>query len=133
MQVQWWRGGEVQSGAEVQRWCRTVTDLVQRCRIAELQCCTDTEVVQRWCRGGTEVVQRWCRGGAEVVQRCRWCNRGSEVVEEGAEEVQMCRVAELQRCRVAEVQSCRNAGADMIEKCRRGAEEYKCRCRVSAK
>jgi hypothetical protein len=47
--------------------------------------------------------------------------------------VQSCRVAELQRCRVAEVQSCRNAGADMIEKCRRGAEEYKCRCRVSAK
>ena len=82
-------------------------------------------MVQRWYRGGAEVVQRWCRGGAEVVQRCRWCNRGSEVVEEGAEEVQM--------CRVAEVQSCRNAGADMIEKCRRGAEEYKCRCRVSAK
>ncbi len=75
-------------------------------------------VVERW-RGA-----EWCRG-AEVVQRCRWCNRGSEVVEEGAEEVQM--------CRVAEVQSCRNAGADMIEKCRRGAEEYKCRCRVSAK
>ena len=98
MQVQWWRGGEVQSGAEVQRWCRTVTDLVQRCRIAELQCCTDTEVVQRW-----------CRGGAEVVQRCRWCNRGSEVVEEGAEEVQMCRVAELQSCRGAELQRCRVA------------------------
>ena len=34
---------------------------------------------------------------AAEVQRCRWCNRGSEVVEEGAEEVQMCRGAEVQR------------------------------------
>ena len=132
MQVQWWRGGEVQSGAEVQRWCRTVTDLVQRCRIAELQCCTDTEVVERWCRGGAEVVQRWCRGGAEV-QVVQQGFRGGGGGCRGGADVQSCRVAELQRCRVAEVQSCRNAGADMIEKCRRGAEEYKCRCRVSAK
>ena len=68
----------------------------------------EVQVVQQGFRGGGG----GCRGGADV---------------------QSCRVAELQRCRVAEVQSCRNAGADMIEKCRRGAEEYKCRCRVSAK
>ena len=88
-------------------------------------------MVQRWYRGGAEVVQRWCRGAGGATGVQRWWRRVQRRCR--CAELQSCRVAELQRCRVAEVQSCRNAGADMIEKCRRGAEEYKCRCRVSAK